>query len=71
MPIEVEDHTVPHFKAPVIGKVELHGPEHADFFMSIVNSGCLVHKIGFVKTEVPTTVPTFTNQNASLQENRG
>ena len=28
MPVEVEVHTVPHFKAAVNGKVEPRGPEH-------------------------------------------
>ena len=40
---------------------ELLGLGHPGFFMqqnSIVKLGCLVHKHGFVKTEVPTTVLT-------------
>ena len=40
VPIELEDHTVPHFKAPVNGKVEFLGLEGAGNFTyqtSIVN----------------------------------
>ena len=60
MPIEVEAHTVPHFKAPVKYKVEGLGQEHAGTFMKynvIVKLGSLVHKMGFEKTEVLMTVP--------------
>ena len=32
--VEVEVHTVPHFKAPVNGKVEPRGPEHGGIFIS-------------------------------------
>ena len=27
MPVEVEVHTVPHFKAPINGKIDILGPE--------------------------------------------
>ena len=33
MPIEIEVHTVPHFKAQVNGKEEWWGHEHAGTFM--------------------------------------
>ena len=62
MPIEIEDHTVPHFKAPVNFKLGLLGPERPSFLCSkksIENLGHLVHKKGFVKAEVPTTVCVF------------
>ena len=62
MPIEIEAHTVPHFKAPVNGKVERWGQEHAGTFTQqngIVNLRGLVHKMGFDKTEVPMTVSTY------------
>ena len=43
MPIKIEAHTVPHFKAPVICN-------------GIVKLGGLVNKMGFDKTVVPMTV---------------
>ena len=33
VPVEVEVHTVPHFKAPVNGKVDPRGPEHGGIFI--------------------------------------
>ena len=33
MPIQVEAHTVPHFEAPVNGKIEARGPEHGEIFI--------------------------------------
>ena len=59
MPVEVEVHTVPHFKAPVNAKVELWGLECGGTFIiqtSLLKIGCLVHKLGFVATEVAGTV---------------
>ena len=59
MPVEVEVHTVPHFKAPVNAKVELWGLECGGTFIiqtSSLKIGCLVHKLGFVATEVAGTV---------------
>ena len=59
MPVEVELHTVPHFKAPVNAKVELRGLECGGTFIiqtSSLKIGCLVHKLGFVATEVAGTV---------------
>ena len=34
LPIEIEVHTLPHFKAPVNGKVELYLLDHAATFSS-------------------------------------
>ena len=59
MPVDVEAHTVPHFKAPVNAKVELWGLECDGTFTvqtSLLKIGCLVHKLGFVATEVAGTV---------------
>ena len=55
MPVEVEVHTVPHFKAPFNAKVELWGLECGGTFIiqtSSLKIGCLVHKLGFVATNV-------------------
>ena len=59
MPVKVEVHTVPHFKAPVNAKVELYGLKFSSTFIiqtSLLKIGCLVHKLGFVATEVAGTV---------------
>ena len=59
VPIEIEAHTGPHFKAPVTCKVEGWGQEHAGtftYYNSIVKLGGLVNKMGFDKTEVPMTI---------------
>ena len=59
MPVGVEAHTVPHFKAPVNAKVELWGIECGGTLIiqtSLLKIGCLVHKLGFVATEVVGTV---------------
>ena len=34
VPVEVKLHTVPHFKAPINGKVEPRRPEHGGIFIS-------------------------------------
>ena len=34
VPVEVEIHTVPHFKAPVNNKLEPRGPEHGGILIS-------------------------------------
>ena len=47
MLIEVEAHTVPHFKAPINGKVDLEGPECGGTFIldySLVKIDHLLHK---------------------------
>ena len=59
MPVQVELHTVPHFKAPVNAKLELWGLEYGGTFAiqtSVLKVGCLKHKSGFVGTEVVGTV---------------
>ena len=66
MPVEVEVHTVSHFKAPVNVKVELWGLECGGTFIiqiSLLKIGCLVHKLGFVATEVVGTVHEYLIQN--------
>ena len=57
--MEVEGYTVPHFKAPVYAKMELLGLECGSTFSiqtSLLNISHLLHKMGFVPTEVSTTV---------------
>ena len=59
MLVETDGHTVPHFKAPVYAKMELWGPESGGTFSiqtSLLNISHLLHKMGFVPTEVDTTV---------------
>ena len=59
MPVEVEAHTVPHFKAAVNSKVEPRQLEWGNVFKvmhSLSKLGLLLHKMGFVKTAVPMTV---------------
>ena len=58
MLVEVEDYTVPHFKAPVYAKMELLGLKFDSTFSvqtSLLNISHLLHKTGFVPTEVGTT----------------
>ena len=59
MPVELTVHIVPHFKAPVDAKEELLVPEWGGTFTvqtSFLKIGCLLHKSGFVATEVVGTV---------------
>ena len=59
MPVEIEGHTVPHFKAPIYVKLELTGLEHGSTLSiqtSLLNIGRLLHKMGFVQREIATTV---------------
>ena len=59
MLVEIESHTVPHFKAPVYAKVELWGLECGGIFSiqtSLLDISHLLHKTGFVKTESVGTV---------------
>ena len=59
MLVEVEVHTVPHFKAPDNGKVELWWLECASTFLiqtSLLKIGRLLHKSGFVESQSFTTV---------------
>ena len=59
VPVEVEDHTVPHFKSPFNAKM---GHEHLEcggtftLYHSLLKIGCLLHKTSFVKTESDGTV---------------
>ena len=59
MLVVIEGHTVPHFKAPFYSKLELWGLKY-DGTLSI-KTGLLgisrsLHKMGFVQTEIATTV---------------
>ena len=59
MPVEIEGHTVPHFKGPIYAKLELWGLEYGGTFSiqtSLLNIGCLLHKMEFVQREITTTV---------------
>ena len=59
MLVEIEGHTVSHFKAPVKAKVYLWRLECGCTFItqtSLLKIGCLVHKLGFVAKEVAGTV---------------
>ena len=64
MLVEIEGHTVPHFKAPVYAKVELWGLECGGIFSiqtSLLDISHLLHKTGFVKTESVGTVTVSLN----------
>ena len=55
MPIEIEVHTVPHFKAQINAKAELLVLQPAvtlNMQNTILTWGCLLCKMGFLKTEV-------------------
>ena len=57
--VEVEVHTVPHFKAPVNIKLELQGPEYGGIFISLNTRskiGQLLHKSGHFDSDMHTTV---------------
>ena len=59
VPVEIEVHTVPHFKASVNAKVELWRLACGGTFTiqtSLLKIGYLLHKWGFVATEVVGTV---------------
>ena len=58
MPVEIEVHTVPHFKVPINAKVEPEGLEcHCIFifYQMRPNLGCLLHKTWFVDFDMHTT----------------
>ena len=60
MPVEIECHTIPHFKAPIYAKLDIWGLEYGGTLSiqtSLLNIGCLLHKIGFVQREIAITVP--------------
>ena len=59
MPAEIDGHTVPHFKAPIYAKLELWGLKYGGTLSTqtgLLNISSLLHKIGFVQTEIATTV---------------
>ena len=59
MPVEVDVHTVPNFKARINGKVDLWGPECGGTFTldySLVKIGHLLHKSRPVPFVFSTTV---------------
>ena len=59
MLVKIERHTVPHINPPVYVKMELWGHECGGTFSiqtSLLNISHLLHKMGFVPTEVGTTV---------------
>ena len=62
MLVEIEGHTVPHFKAPVYAKMELWGPECGGTFSiqtSLLNISHLLHKMRFVWFVLSTTILLF------------
>ena len=62
MPVEIEGHTVPHFKATMNVKVEPEGLEHEGIFIANQarpNLGHLLHKTGFVDSDMHNTVYTY------------
>ena len=59
MLVKIEGHTVPHFKAQIYAKMELLGLECCNTFSiqtSLLNISHLLHKMGFVQTEIATAV---------------
>ena len=72
MPVEIEVHTVPHFKAPVNAKVELLRIACGDTFTvqtSLLKIGCLVHKLGVATEVVGTAILFFLQQDDSVMMN--
>ena len=59
VPVEVEVHTVPLFKAPINIKLEPQGPEHGGILI-LLNTrskiGQLLHKLGHFDSDMHTTV---------------
>ena len=59
MPVEIESRTVSHFKATINAKVEPEGLESDVIFISYKarpKIGHLIHKTGFVHSDMHTTV---------------
>ena len=59
MPVEVEVHTVPHFKAPVNGTVNPWWLEYGSNFSiqtSLLKIGCLLYKLGHFDSQLLTIV---------------
>ena len=70
MLVEIESHTVPHFKAPVYAKVELWGLECGGIFRiqtSLLVISHLLHKTGLVKTESVGNVESTQTVSVSTQ----
>ena len=70
MPVEVEVHTVPHFKAPINGKIDLWGPECGGTFTldyTLVNIGHLLHKLRPVPFVFSSTVGSIEHAESALQ----
>ena len=59
MLVDIEGHTVPHFKAPVYAKVELECGRIFSIQTSLLDTSHLLHKTGFVKTESVGTVHMY------------
>ena len=57
MPVEIEVHTVPHFKGTINAKVESEGLE-CDDFLFFTKLGHLLHNTEFINSEMHTTVHT-------------
>ena len=59
LPVEIEVHTVPHFKGTISGKVEPEGLECDGIFIFYQvrpKLDRLLHKMGFVDSDMHTTV---------------
>ena len=59
MLVEIEGHTVPHFKALIYSKLELWGLKYGGTLSiqtDLLKISRLLHKMGFVQTEIATTV---------------
>ena len=70
MLVEIEGHTVPHFKFPVYAKVELWGLECGGIFRiqtSLLVISHLLHKTGVVKTESVGNVESTQTVSVSTQ----
>ena len=64
MPVEIEVHTVPHFKASINAKVEPERLECDGIFISYEvrpKLGHLLHNMGFVDSDMHTTVVKICN----------
>ena len=62
MPLEVEDHAIPHFKARINGNCELRGPRHGSIFVlrqAISKNTVLLHTKGLVPFVLISTVASW------------
>ena len=65
MPVEVKVHTVPHFKTPVNGKVDLWWLEYGSYFSlqtSLLKIVRLLHKSGHFDSQLLKYIPDMTFQ---------